>query len=64
MATESLKSTKPGDAEYKVRSIPMSSGDKTQAAMNGGKKSKGVTNDSLMKLGRGMAKAAANGKGY
>lgn len=56
MATESMKSTKPGAAK--------SAGDKTQAIVVGGKGSKGVTNDQLKQLGRGMARAAANGKAY
>ena len=64
MASISLKSTKPSDPQYKPRAISASSGDRTASATTGGKASKGVTNDQLMKLGRGMAKAAANGKGY
>lgn len=41
-----------------------SNDERKASIMNGGKASKGVTNDSLKKLGRGLAKAAANGKAY
>ena len=64
MATESLKSTKPGDAKFKPKAVSASAGDKKQTLMNGGKRSKGISNDLLLKLGRGLARAAADGKGY
>jgi hypothetical protein len=67
MATESMKSTRPGDAEFKPKQMAMSSGDRAQAIMNGGKcggTKGGVTNEQRLSMGRTAAKAAANGKGY
>jgi hypothetical protein len=67
MATDSYKSTKAGDAEFKVRPGGSFGTDQTQPIMNGSKgggTKGGVTNDQLKQLGRSMAKAAANGKGY
>lgn len=38
--------------------------ERKSAIMNGGKRSLGVSNDSLKKLGRGLARAAGSGKPY
>jgi len=64
MATQSLKSSKTGDSKYEVRPAGSFGSDKTQAIMNGGTGSKGVSNDQLKKLGRGLARAAGSGKAY
>lgn len=68
MATESLKSTKPGDAKFKPQAVSFSDGDKKVGIMNGGKGNKGtkggVTTEQELRLGTRMAKAAANGMPY
>ena len=67
MATDALKSNKPGDAEYKVRPAGSFGSDKSVSVMNGGKgggSKGGKTNEAVLKLGTGMARALANGKGY
>lgn len=57
MAAESYKSTKPGDRQFKPSMVSPAK-DRMDTIMNGGKGGKGVTNDSLKKLGRGLAKVA------
>lgn len=67
MATDSLKSTKPGDAQYKVKPTSFSDGDKKQAIMNGGHgggTKGGFSQDTLKAVGRSAARAAASGKAY
>lgn len=67
MATDSLKSTKPGDAEYKARPAGGFGSDRSVGIMNGGKgggTKGGKTNEQLLKLGTSLARAAANGKAY
>lgn len=66
MAKESYQSTRVGDAKYKIQ-MASAAKDKTVSIMNGGNgggSKGGYSNESLLKLGRGVAKAAANGKGY
>lgn len=57
MAAESNKSTKPGDARFKS-SIISTAKDRTVEVCSGGTGVKGVTNDALKKMGRGLAKVA------
>jgi len=68
MATDALKSNKPGDAEYKSRPAGSFGSDKCAPTMNGGTgvggSKGGKTNEAVLKLGTGMARAAANGKAY
>jgi len=68
MATESSKSTRPGDAKYKPSNVGSFGSDKTVGILNGGTGNGSVkggkTNDGLKKLGRSMEQAAADGKAY